>query len=65
MQGDATVATVLVKLAKALGKPYIQVVYSSGSAGEGGLATLRAVAEQEGICITSQVGFTLGLAPFL
>ncbi|XP_012940321.1 uncharacterized protein LOC101850490 [Aplysia californica] len=55
VQGDITTATALVKVIKSLGFPYIQVVYSDSGYGRGGLKTLTAVTEQEGICITSSV----------
>ncbi|XP_059149160.1 uncharacterized protein LOC131936264 [Physella acuta] len=53
VQGDQTIALALVKIIKALGFPYIQLVYGANDYGRGGRDTLTAVTQAEGICITN------------
>ncbi|KAH9515187.1 hypothetical protein Btru_019453 [Bulinus truncatus] len=52
IQGDRTTALALVKIIKAFGFPYIQVVYGQNDYGLGGLEVMKAVSQSEGICIT-------------
>ncbi|XP_055861139.1 uncharacterized protein LOC106076542 [Biomphalaria glabrata] len=52
IQGDRTAALALVKIVKAFGFPYIQVVYGDDDYGIGGLEVMTTVSQSEGICIT-------------
>lgn len=51
IQGDRTASLALVKIIKAFGFPYIQMVYGANDYGRGGLETMKAVTQSEGICI--------------
>ncbi|CAL1541550.1 unnamed protein product [Lymnaea stagnalis] len=51
IQGDRTAAQALVKIIKTFGFPYIQMVHGANEYGRGGLETMKAVTQSEGICI--------------